>query len=209
MNVLTWHHIGFIGIFSLLGILRTAYKLRNKVPLLGAKGQEPVFLRILRMGLGLGMVWIMVEYFYFRQGFGLVEMPAFLRVTGILVGVLCLILLNQVHRDLGTHFSTTLEIKGDPGLVTTGTYRWMRHPMYTVYFLLMISGTLISGHGMFGFFSVGIILSLMILRLGYEETMLSQTYGKEWHDYCGRTGRFTPFRALLWNGQNPEKFEES
>src|SRR5882724_4951938 len=54
---------------------------------------------------------------------------------GAVVLVLALALFFHTHRRLGRFWSVTLEIRQDHGLVTDGIYRFVRHPMYSAYFL--------------------------------------------------------------------------
>lgn len=57
---------------------------------------------------------------------------------GLLAGLLGLWLCFRSHRDLGTNWSTTLELKREHALVTHGVYRRVRHPMYSGLFLTAI-----------------------------------------------------------------------
>ena len=119
-----------------------------------------------------------------------------IRFGGAGLSGIALVLLGMVHRDLGKAFSTGLEVKSSGSLITSGVYRWVRHPMYTVYVLLMVGGGLLTNHGGFLLFSVSIILSLMVLRVPYEEAMLAREFGDQWVEYAEVTGRFTPFKSL-------------
>ena len=58
-------------------------------------------------------------------------MPVWLRWIGVVLGLATIPLFLWVHRALGENWSTSVETKAQHTLVTSGPYRWVRHPMYT------------------------------------------------------------------------------
>jgi len=44
-----------------------------------------------------------------------------------------------VHHVLGPNSSSTLNIRANHTLVTGGPYRWVRHPMYTAFYVLHLA----------------------------------------------------------------------
>ena len=44
-------------------------------------------------------------------------------------------LFYRVHRELGRNWSDSLEVREQHKLVTDGLYRYVRHPMYTAFFM--------------------------------------------------------------------------
>ncbi len=63
-----------------------------------------------------------------------VPMPPWSRWVGAALGIVTLPLLLWTHHALGKNWSGALEIKGQQTLITSGPYRWVRHPMYTTFF---------------------------------------------------------------------------
>jgi len=61
-------------------------------------------------------------------------MPAWSRWLGVALGIVSLQLFGWTHHALGRNWSTRLVIKEGHSLVTSGPYRWVRHPMYTAIF---------------------------------------------------------------------------
>src|SRR5262249_44720405 len=51
--------------------------------------------------------------------------------TGAVTFALSLWLFYRTHKELGRNWSVTLEIRERHTLVTSGVYRYVRHPMYT------------------------------------------------------------------------------
>jgi protein-S-isoprenylcysteine O-methyltransferase Ste14 len=75
------------------------------------------------------------------------------------------------------------------GLVTTGPYRWMRHPIYAAILLF-------AGAGAVARPSAGSLFFLLVaagaaVRIAAEETLLVERY-PEYRDYVRRTKRLIP-----------------
>jgi protein-S-isoprenylcysteine O-methyltransferase len=93
---------------------------------------------------------------------------------------------------LGELFSAIVVIQRDHRLVTTGPYRYLRHPSYT--------GALVAAVG-FGV-ALGHWTSLLALVIGWavgiayrirvEEATLRRTFGPAYDEYCARTRRLVP-----------------
>jgi len=76
-------------------------------------------------------------------------------------------------------------------LITSGPYRWFRHPIYAalIYFFI---GSLIAYPTLEVFLVVFIICSGLYVRILLEEKSLLITY-PEYKDYCKKTRRIIPF----------------
>ena len=96
------------------------------------------------------------------------------------------------HRDLGRFWSVTLEIRQTHRLVTTGVYRYVRHPMYAAFFLWAVAQALLLPNwlaGPAGLVGFGVLFGL---RVGREELMLETTFGEAYRAYAARTWRVVP-----------------
>ncbi len=113
-----------------------------------------------------------------------VLVPIFLIVLGVVTRTIAIITLRG-------NFST--QIERPLCIVTTGIYRWMRHPSYTASIIAAIGlGWLASSFGM------GLIIGwLMFLhcqeRAEREEALLLYWYHAEYEGYRKRTKMFIPF----------------
>lgn len=142
-------------------------------------------------------------------GIGLSVIPAFYLATGIpafadypfrpwmgwvglVVELSFLALFHASHRQLGRNWSITLEIRDDHRLVTDGLYRYVRHPMYSSFWLWAIAQAFLLPNwvaGLAGLVGVGL---LFFARVGAEEAMMEKSFGDEYRAYAARTGRVIP-----------------
>lgn len=119
-------------------------------------------------------------------------LPLWLRWLGAIVGAVSLPLLVWVQHALGNNFSTVLHVHSKHTLVTSGPYRTVRHPMYTVLFLLSLSMMLMAANWSIGFFWLGGLIAVVAKRIGHEEAVMLEQFGDQYRDYMRRTNRFLP-----------------
>ena len=96
-----------------------------------------------------------------------------------------------VLRSLGKNITPTVVTRREHTLVTSGPYRWVRHPLYLVGTGFWLSLSLLTAKW---FLAVMWVwgLFLILLRTPLEEARLAERFGEEYLDYCRRTGRFFP-----------------
>jgi len=114
-----------------------------------------------------------------------------LAACGLLAGALCLLV--SAHRALGSGFTLGIRpLSSAPqGLVTSGPYAWIRHPLYAAEVLLLTGYSLFSGNLVLA--SVGAALALVLVRrIGAEERHLVASFGDEYLAYQTRTGNLLP-----------------
>ncbi len=111
--------------------------------------------------------------------------------SGIVMAVVPLFFLVWVHRHLDRQWSIVLELQEDHKLITTGPYRYVRHPMYLGIFAYTIGLMMISSDVLvIMFFAFSIWVNYM--RIPREEQMLIQRFGDEYLEYMKRSGRLLP-----------------
>jgi len=120
-----------------------------------------------------------------------IQLPAWLRLTGAALGVLADGLLVWVFASLGDNVTPTVVTRAQHTLVTTGPYRWVRHPLYSVGFLSLMSFALLAGSWYIAALSVASIVAIS-LRVPLEESALIARNGEVYRAYAERTGRFLP-----------------
>ncbi|HEY3566556.1 MAG TPA: isoprenylcysteine carboxylmethyltransferase family protein [Thermoanaerobaculia bacterium] len=77
------------------------------------------------------------------------------------------------------------------GLVTTGPYRYMRHPIYAAILLFVWTGVAVNASPLS--VALGLAATAMLaLRIAFEERLVRRRY-PEYDDYARRTKRVIPF----------------
>jgi len=117
--------------------------------------------------------------------------PDWLRWLGVGVGIISLPFLTWVQHILGKHWTVSLELQEDHKLVTSGPYRWVRHPMYTVHIVYFFAWVLVSANLLL-LINYLLTIILMFARIPKEEKMLLEQFGDEYRAYMERTGRLLP-----------------
>ena len=105
------------------------------------------------------------------------------------VSAIALMLWARLAFGLRSFHATASPTAG--GLVTTGPYRWIRHPIYTA--ICLFGWACCVGHP--SWFSVemaGLISVGGLLRMRMEESLLIVRY-PEYAEYARRTSRMIPF----------------
>ncbi len=128
-----------------------------------------------------------------------VPLPAGARWAGAGLGVAALVLFTWVHRSLGANYSWRLRVRAQHTLITDGPYRWVRHPMYSAFYLLHIAVALLSANAFIALTWLGGLTFVLIRRVREEEAMLIDAFGAEYVRYIERTGRFLPRVECLAN----------
>jgi protein-S-isoprenylcysteine O-methyltransferase Ste14 len=189
-NTFRWVLLG-----SLLAVLPVAayHRLRSITKERLDRTQEGWFILITLRLAGFGTMAGTVAYVVNpqRMAWAAVSLPNWLRWTGAgLVGV-CALLLAWTFRSLGKNLTDTVVTRKDHSLVTTGPYRWVRHPFYVCVLLLVLSYALLAANWFI--FACGLALLTMIaLRTRIEEAKLLERFGDEYRRYKERTGAFFP-----------------
>ena len=112
--------------------------------------------------------------------------------SGILIFALAIWLLWRSHADLGINWRVTTELREKHTLVTSGVFKYIRHPMYSAHWLWGIAQILLIHNWIAGLASLVIIIPLYILRVRREEQMMLKQFGEEYRAYMSQTGRILP-----------------
>jgi protein-S-isoprenylcysteine O-methyltransferase Ste14 len=120
-----------------------------------------------------------------------VRLPEWLRWAGVGGGVLSGGLLIWTLRSLGANLTDTVVTRKEHTLVTSGPYRWVRHPFYDAVGLAILANSLTAANW-FLFLTGGSAFVLMIVRSRTEEQHLLRHFGDSYRAYAEQTGRFLP-----------------
>mgnify|MGYP000513046410 CR=1 FL=1 len=112
---------------------------------------------------------------------------------GVVVLIGALALFRVTHKQLGRNWSISLETRSEHKLVTDGLYGYVRHPMYSSFFLSAVAQLLLLQNwiaGPIGLIGMGL---LFFLRVPREEKVMTETFGDEYRAYMKRTARIIPW----------------
>jgi protein-S-isoprenylcysteine O-methyltransferase Ste14 len=119
-------------------------------------------------------------------------LPEPLRWAGLVIGYANLPLLWWIEATLGKNFNTTLHLREGHTLVTDGPYQWVRHPMYTSLYLLVVAIFLTSANWLAGVPGIASLTIILLNRVRREEAVMLEQFGEPYRAYMQRTGRFLP-----------------
>ncbi len=152
----------------------------------------PLLASINLLGTGAGLVHVFAPQ---RMKWATLPVPAWSRWVGVGLGVASLPLFAWTHHALGKNWSLALVTKEEHTLVSSGPYRWVRHPMYTVISLQGLAFFLLSANWVIGISGLGTSI-LCVARVGDEEGLMIEEFGDQYRAYMRRTGMFLPRMRL-------------
>jgi protein-S-isoprenylcysteine O-methyltransferase Ste14 len=122
-------------------------------------------------------------------------LPAWLRWVGVAVAACGAALVVWTFHNLGANLTDTVVTRKAHTLVTTGPYRFVRHPFYVAFALGVLGNGLAMANWFFPL--AGLVpLGFLVARTRIEEQKLIERFGTEYQDYMCRVGRFVPrFKA--------------
>lgn len=112
-----------------------------------------------------------------------------LRLAGLVLVAAGLALNILAHHALGDNWRLGIDERHPGSLVTTGVYRYSRHPIYLFFFLYLFGTFIIEGRLLLlGFWlALSLLLHLEALR---EERFLNDRFGHAYLDYQSRVRRY-------------------
>ena len=125
------------------------------------------------------------------------SVPSWARWLGAALGILVVPSLFWVLSTLGTNVSETVFTKQQHQLVTTGPYRWVRHPLYTGGIALFVSIGLMAANWFILLWAVVALIAVRLVVIPREEAQLVATFGDAYRRYRGGTGSLLPLLPNL------------
>ena len=183
--VILFTGIGISGYFRRKADRDTGEKISRRV-------DGTVMMTAIRIG-GL-LLWLSPLVYLINPGWmawSKIGLPESVRWLGVGIGILCVFGIYWLFSSIGSGITPTSATRNQHTLVTSGPYRWVRHPLYTVgsslfiAFGMMADNWFIAGLGILTFI-------LMAVRTPKEEANLIEKFGDEYREYMKRTGRFFP-----------------
>ncbi len=151
---------------------------------------EIVLMSISAAGLGIVPVAYIATGF---GGFGDYPFSPLFGWIGTALFAFALYLFYRTHRDLGRNWSVTLKVREAHRLITEGVYAYVRHPMYTAFFLWSLAQAFLLPNWIAGLSGLVGFGTLYLFRVNREESMMLETFGEDYRRYRERTKRLVPW----------------
>jgi protein-S-isoprenylcysteine O-methyltransferase Ste14 len=191
-------HIVFVVVFTSFTIIRMIYHRKASQTRGKVEYKEGRLNLALRLIFGIPFILLLFVYM-FNPGilsWAQFTLPEWAQWLGVVLGIASIPLIWWVQWALGSNFATTLHVREEHTLVTHGPYRWVRHPMYTVLYILEVAILLLTANWFLG----GVLLIgqtvVIVNRINNEEKVMIEKFGDEYRAYIHRTGRFLPRRLI-------------
>jgi len=120
-------------------------------------------------------------------------LPVWLRWAGVGIALIGFALLQWAQVTLASSWSDTPRMLKEQSLITSGPYRWIRHPIYTAFILILSSTLFISSNWLIGLGWAGMTIFETISRIGFEESLMIEYFSDQYREYMKHTGRFLPY----------------
>jgi protein-S-isoprenylcysteine O-methyltransferase Ste14 len=110
---------------------------------------------------------------------------------GVAVTVVGIAFAIWARWHLGENWSATVTLKEGHELISSGPYRYIRHPIYTGMLLAFVGTALALGEYR-ALISVCMVMVAFYIKAKKEELFLSQEFGEKFREHSRRTGMFLP-----------------
>ncbi|HEY9525907.1 MAG TPA: isoprenylcysteine carboxylmethyltransferase family protein [Anaerolineales bacterium] len=150
------------------------------------------FMTIIRLG---GLILWLSPFVYLINpawmAWSKIGLPEWVRWLGVILGVAVILGIYWLFSSIGSGITPTSATRKEHQLVTTGPYRWVRHPLYTIGSSMFIAFGMMADNWFI--MLLGILAFLgMASRTPKEEANLIEKFGDEYREYMKRTGRYLP-----------------
>lgn len=140
----------------------------------------------------VSVISLMISAYFDRHLIAVFNAGNGIRVTGLIVTFIGYSLMNWSVIALGRHFSVDVTIQENHKLITTGPYKYIRHPRYTGIIVFLSGIPLVFNSWIF--ILTGTLLVIVLLwRIKDEERLMLEEFRDDWTEYKKRTRLLIPF----------------
>lgn len=171
--------------------------------------QEGLFMLVTLRPVGILCMLGLVAYIVdpTSMAWSSMELPRWLRWTGVGLGLIAGSVLIWTFRSLGPNLTDTVVTRREHTLVTAGPYRVVCHPFYLSVALAIAASSLTAASWLV-LGSGAAALVLIAIRTRKEEEFLIARFGDAYRTYMERTGRFVPM-VFRRRGDNATRRRDS
>lgn len=127
-----------------------------------------------------------------HRSIGVMRAGQIVRWLGLILCGLGFIVSFWARVALGRMYSAEATIQRNHQLVTTGPFRYIRHPVY-LGILCFVLGLSFLFRSWIGLVALIPIAAGLLFRIKDEEEVLHKEFGLEWETYCKQSWRFLPY----------------
>jgi protein-S-isoprenylcysteine O-methyltransferase Ste14 len=98
-------------------------------------------------------------------------------------------------RTLGRYFTFIVQTSAEQPVITSGPYRFIRHPSYAGLLLIVVAAGLLIGNWLSLICLTVAVAGALVFRIRIEERALTQSLGDNYRDYAATHKRLVP---LIW-----------
>lgn len=120
-----------------------------------------------------------------------IDLPLGVRWAGVVLMAAMVPLLYWMFSTLGNNITPTVDIREEHQLITSGPYRYIRHPLYT-FGTISFAGGMLAAANLLMLAGAVVGLWAIFMRTPIEERKLVEKFGSEYEAYMLRTGRYLP-----------------
>jgi protein-S-isoprenylcysteine O-methyltransferase Ste14 len=144
--------------------------------------------------LGIVALLSSAAYIFFPSlvSWSFLPLPLALRYSGVVLALSGFGLLQWAQSALSSNWSDTPVKLKEHTLTMVGPYRWVRHPIYTAFLLILSAPLLLSSNWLIGISWIAMTYLDVNARINAEEAMLQESFGEEFTAYAKRSGRLLP-----------------
>jgi protein-S-isoprenylcysteine O-methyltransferase Ste14 len=159
-----------------------------------AKRDRTSLLGLLLQALGYGIVW----FYPLRRGRlspgadGSAGVEWGLAVLTIAIAVASVWLVNSAARHLGKQWALAARLVEGHTLVQNGPYRFVRNPIYTGMFGMLLATGLAGGRWTALLLAIVLFAAGTYIRVRSEERLLRQAFGSEFEEYARKVPALIP-----------------
>ena len=191
MRIAPWNIVYLVGVIAMVRI-RAPFHRRTRRREKALVRADALEIRLNHTLAPSALLLALVYVFTPSLSFADYRLPPPVPWCGAALLVCAIWLLHRAHADLGSNYSSELELREEHELIQQGIYRWIRHPMYASFWLLFLAQGLLLENWLAGRYGVLAFAVMYFVRVPREERMLCESFGEQYREYMRRTGRLIP-----------------
>ncbi|MFH1308023.1 MAG: isoprenylcysteine carboxylmethyltransferase family protein [archaeon] len=147
------------------------------------------------MAKNIVLLILFILYFSNYLDFANFSLNYYLRIfIGLSLIFIGSFLIFWAHINLGENWSPVIEKKfyKSKKLIRTGPYKYIRHPIYSASFVMLIGFVFLTANWFFTGIPLLILIAFYIYKIPKEEKSLVNNFGRKYKDYIKITGGIFP-----------------